>query len=82
MPERGFMAGVQYFVTRYKGQWAVSLKDAYSGPHATEQEAIGVAVESAHEQGQAGNDAQVLVQGHDNRFRSEWVYGCDPYPPG
>ncbi|MBB4399254.1 hypothetical protein GGD62_008405 [Bradyrhizobium sp. ERR14] len=76
------MTGVQYFVTRHKGQWAVSLKDVYSGPYATEQEAIGVAVESAHKQGQAGNDAEVIVQGHDKRFRSEWVYGRDPYPSG
>nr|WP_245453991.1 DUF2188 domain-containing protein [Bradyrhizobium sp. AC87j1] len=60
----------------------VSLKDVCSGPYATEQEAISVAVENAHEQGQAGNDAQVLVQSHDNRFRSEWVYGRDSYPPG
>ncbi|AND87488.1 LDH2 family malate/lactate/ureidoglycolate dehydrogenase [Bradyrhizobium diazoefficiens] len=75
------MASVQYFVTRHKGQWMVALNCEYSGPYATEEEAIRVAVDAAHKEGKVGRDAQVLVQGHDHRFRHEWTYGQDPYPP-
>jgi hypothetical protein len=52
------------------------------GPYATQQRAIRAAVEAAHKAGGEGHhDAQVLVQGQDSKFRTEWTYGHDPYPP-
>ncbi|WP_371261259.1 DUF2188 domain-containing protein [Bradyrhizobium sp. th.b2] len=81
MPEPSFMESVQYFVTRHEGQWRVALNCEYSGAYATEEEAIRAAVDAAHKEGKAGRDAQVLVQGHDHRFRNEWTYGQDLYPP-
>jgi len=29
----------------------------------------------------AGTCSQILVQGADGRWRTEWTYGQDPYPP-
>ncbi|UFX44429.1 DUF2188 domain-containing protein [Bradyrhizobium sp. 41S5] len=51
----------------------------HSGAYATEEEAIRAAVDAAHKEGKAGRDAQVLVQGHDHRFRNEWTYGTKTY---
>jgi hypothetical protein len=39
------------------------------------------AVQLAHEEGSKGHDAQVLVQGTDLLFRTEWTYGHAPCPP-
>jgi hypothetical protein len=33
------------------------------------------AVRLAHEDGERGHDAQVLVQGKDLLFKTEWTYG-------
>lgn len=29
----------------------------------------------------AGTLSQILVQGADSKFRAEWTYGNDPFPP-
>lgn len=29
----------------------------------------------------AGTCSQIMVQGADGRWRTEWTYGQDPYPP-
>lgn len=29
----------------------------------------------------AGTLSQILVQGQDGKFRTEWTYGQDPFPP-
>jgi hypothetical protein len=51
------------------------------GPYTTQKAAIRAAVDAAHKTGKAGQGAQVLVQNEQNRFRAEWTYGNDPYPP-
>lgn len=28
-----------------------------------------------------GTLSQILVQGRDSKFRTEWTYGSDPFPP-
>ncbi len=62
----------------HEGQWKIN----YDGEHATQREAIRAAVDAAHKAGEDnGDDAQVLVQGRNNEFRTEWTYGNDPYPP-
>lgn len=75
------MARAQYFVVLSQGQWMISLNQKHYGPYATQGAAIRSAVDAAHTHGQKGQDAQVLIQGQNNQFRTEWTYGHDPYPP-
>lgn len=75
------MARTQYFVVNHEGQWKISLNGKHHGPYATQRAAFRAAVDAAHETGQKGGDAQVLIQGANNQFRTEWTYGNDPYPP-
>ncbi|EIT69466.1 MULTISPECIES: DUF2188 domain-containing protein [Hydrocarboniphaga] len=75
------MARAQYFVVHHQGQWKISFDGKHYGPYDTQKAAIKVAVETAHTSGKNGHDAQVLVQGTDSKFRTEWTYGNDPYPP-
>lgn len=75
------MARAQYVVVLHNGQWKISFDGKHYGPYDTQKAAIKVAVDTAHKAGKDGHDAQVLVQGQDNRFRTEWTYGNDPYPP-
>jgi hypothetical protein len=72
---------VQYYVVLHERQWKISLNGKHHGPYATQRDAIRTAVDAAHKSGKDGHDAQVLVQGRDNQFRTEWTYGHDPYPP-
>jgi len=75
------MARVHYYVVLHEGQWKVKLNEKHYGPYDTQRAAIKVAVDAAHSTGQKGGDAQVLVQGENHQFRTEWTYGHDPYPP-
>ena len=75
------MARTQYVVVLHQNQWKISLEGKHYGPYATQAAAIRAAVDGAHTNGEAGRDSQVLVQGQDNKFRTEWTYGHDPYPP-
>lgn len=75
------MARAHYYVVLHEGQWKISLDSKHFGPYSTQAAAIRAAVEAAHNSGEKGHDAQVLIQGKDNQFRTEWTYGNDPYPP-
>jgi Uncharacterized protein conserved in bacteria (DUF2188) len=75
------MARAIYYVVRHQGQWKINLNDQHHGPYQTQAAAIRAAVDAAHDSGKKGHNAQVLVQGKDNKFRTEWTYGEDPYPP-
>ena len=75
------MAHVQYFVVLHQNEWKISLNGTHYGPYKTQALAIKAAVDAAHETGKKGQDAQVLIQGADNKWRTEWTYGNDPYPP-
>jgi hypothetical protein len=75
------MARLQYVVVLHQSEWKISFQGKHYGPYATQKAAIRVAVDAAHESGAKGSDAQVLVQGENNQFRTEWTYGNDPYPP-
>jgi hypothetical protein len=72
------MARTQYVVVLHEQEWKISLAGKHYGPYATQKLAIRAAVDAAQK---AGGDAQVLVQGQNNQFRTEWTYGHDPYPP-
>jgi Uncharacterized protein conserved in bacteria (DUF2188) len=75
------VARTQYFVVLHEGQWKVKLDGKHHGPYGTQRDAIKAAVDAANTTGKSGGDAQVLVQGTNNQFRTEWTYGHDPYPP-
>lgn len=75
------MAREQYFVVLHQGQWKITYNGKHYGPYPTQQAAIAEAVKTAKKAAAKGNNSQVLVQGKDNKFRTEWTYGDDPYPP-
>lgn len=72
------MARNQYFVVSHQGEWKISHNQKHYGPYPTQKAAIRAAVDAAHE---SKGDSQVLIQGENNQFRTEWTYGNDPYPP-
>ena len=69
------MAAEQYFILRDNNEWKISFKDKHYGPYATEHDAIEAAIDAAYAMGEIGIDAQVLVQGTDQKVRTEWSYG-------
>jgi hypothetical protein len=71
----------QYFVVLHEGEWKIKHDGRHSKPYPSQREAIRDAVTRAHKYGESGQTAQVLVQGKDLLFRTEWTYGRDPYPP-
>ncbi len=75
------MARAQYFVVLHNDEWKIKHLDKHYGPYKSQREAIKTAVDRANKSGLAGEDAQVLIQGEDHLFRTEWTYGNDPYPP-
>jgi hypothetical protein len=75
------MARAQYVVVLHENQWKIKFDGKHYGPYGTQRDAIRAAVDAAHTSGKGGHDAQVLVQGQNNQFRTEWTYGNDPYPP-
>lgn len=75
------MSRAQYFVVKHEGNWKIKLDGKHYGPYATQEAAINAAIAAAKEAQSQGHNSQVLVQGADNKFRTEWTYGDDPYPP-
>lgn len=75
------MARLQYVVVNHNNEWKISFEGKHYGPYKTQKEGITVVVNEAHDSGKKGHDTQVLVQGVDSKFRTEWTYGNDPYPP-
>ncbi len=75
------MARRRYFVVLHEDEWKINYNGQHYGPYSTQRAAISAAVDAAHKAGETGDDAQVLVQGVNNQFRTEWTYGDDPYPP-
>jgi Uncharacterized protein conserved in bacteria (DUF2188) len=75
------MARRHYYVVLHQNEWKINFDGQHYGPYRTQALAIRAAVDAAHTEGKKGHDAQVLVQGTNNQFRTEWTYGHDPYPP-
>lgn len=75
------MARSVFYVVLNQNQWKIKFGEQHYGPYETQAKAIRQAVDWAHDHGKKGHDAQVLVQGQNNQFRTEWTYGNDPYPP-
>ena len=75
------MARAQYFVVLHNDEWKIKHGDKHYGPYSSQTAAIKAAVDTANKAGLDGQDSQVLVQDQNHRFRTEWTYGHDPYPP-
>jgi hypothetical protein len=75
------MAQATYAVVRAGNGWTIKYDKQNYGSYKTQQDAVNNAIKTAHRIGEQGHDAQVLVQGIDNRLRVEWVYGKSPDPP-
>lgn len=75
------MSRIQYFVVLHQNQWKVTANGLDRVSYRTQADAIRAAIDAAHADGRKGINAQVLVQGRDNQFRTEWTYGHNPYPP-
>jgi hypothetical protein len=74
------MARAHYYVVKNGARWKIRFNDKdYDYP--TQAAAMKAAVDAAHKAGGNGHDAQVLVQGRDGKWQTEWTYGNDPYPP-
>ena len=74
------MARAVYYVLSDGGRWKVRHNDK-DYHYDTQRSAIRAAVDAAHSSGGKGFDAQVLIQGQNGQWRTEWTYGHDPYPP-
>lgn len=60
--------------------WQVRCNHCSSQTFNTQAEAIRAA--RSHVAGlPAGTLSQILVQADNGRFRTEWTYGQDPFPP-
>lgn len=71
----------QFFVVRHDDKWKIKHNGIHDGPFDTQTAAVDAAVARAKETWAAGTPAQVLVQGENMQFRTEWSYGLDPNPP-
>ena len=70
------MTRLLFSVVIVKGEWTISHGD--HGKFPTQKDASRAAIDMAHK---AAGDAQVMLHGVDGKFKVEWTYGHDPYPP-
>jgi hypothetical protein len=76
------MALIQYVVVQREGRWMVMIDGQHYGPYESQNDALRVAINVAQENGQKGQDSQVIVREREV-IRTAWTYGHDPYPfPG
>jgi hypothetical protein len=73
----------QYFVVDDGDAWRVLYEFKKYGPYGdgSRQDALRAAIESAHEAGQRGFDAEVLIADGESGYRPVWRHGRDRYPP-
>jgi len=68
------------YVLSQGDQWKVQCDHCNSELTSTQSEAIKKAKQ--HVAGlPAGTLSQILTQGYGGRYRTEWTYGNDPFPP-
>lgn len=68
------------YVVSQGDRWVVRCEHCNSETKNTQFEAITLA--KSHVTGlPQGTLSQILVQNDDGRFRTEWTYGNDPFPP-
>ncbi|MBZ9756893.1 DUF2188 domain-containing protein [Mesorhizobium sp. ESP6-5] len=62
---------VRYFISKIGDQWLVRF-DGKDYPYAAHSEAVRAAVKAASSASATGYGAEVLVQGVDGKWRTEW----------
>lgn len=68
------------YVVSHGTQW--KMKCEHCGERVTNTQAEAIRLAKNHVASlPAGTLAQILVQRDDGRFRTEWTYGSDPFPP-
>lgn len=70
----------QYHVLKHGVRWRVRY-DGRDFDYGTRAEATRAALVAAQKIGRQGLDAQVLVQGDDGTWRTEWASGTNPPLP-
>lgn len=71
------MGRARYYVVKNGAKWKI-IHEGKDYHYDTQADAMKAAVDAAHK---AQGDSQVLVQGRDGKWQTEWTYGHDPYPP-
>src|SRR6266566_9456559 len=79
--EEEIMPHTRYIVVQHKDEWLIKFGDEEYGPYHSRAEAILFAIDAAQKLGEQGENTQVGSMGEHGRFRPEWSYGKDPYPP-
>jgi len=75
------MPYARYFVVRQQDVWLIKFDDEEYGPYRSQGEAMLFAIDAAQKLGLQGESAEVALMGENGHFRSEWIFGRDPYPP-
>lgn len=68
------------YVLSYGAHWKVRCEHCGEEIKNTQYEAIKLAKNHVASLS-PGTLSQILIQGDDGRFRAEWTYGSDPFPP-
>lgn len=68
------------YVSTHGTQWKVKCEHCNEQIVNTQSEAIKIAKRHVASR-PAGSLSQILIQGADSRYRTEWTYGQDPFPP-
>jgi hypothetical protein len=72
------------YVLSHGTKWKVKCEHCNAGSNEaitdTQAQAIVIAKQHVGSLSQ-GTLSQILVQGQDGQWRTEWTYGKDPYPP-
>jgi hypothetical protein len=68
------------YVVTFGTKWKVICEHCKEGIQQTQEGAIKVAKKHVGNL-PPGTLSQILVQGRDSKFRTEWTYGKDPFPP-
>ncbi len=69
-----------YAVIRDAGKWRINFSGNHYGYYDSAEAATAIAIDTAQQAGEAGFDAQVMVEGLPMQFRRVWRYG-DAVPP-
>jgi hypothetical protein len=75
------MPHTRYIVVQHRDEWLIKFGDEEYGPYHSQAEAMLFAIDAAQKLGEQGVNTQVGSLGEHGRFRPEWSYGKDPYPP-
>jgi hypothetical protein len=75
------MPRTRYIVVRHKDEWLIKFGDEEYGPYHSQAEAMLFAIDAAQKLGEQGENTEVGSMGEHGRFRAEWSYGKDRYPP-